>query len=45
MSFEPSHYYYFLSNQEEIYYNNLCPSISQLPSLDLLNEDALVSSQ
>ncbi|RIB06879.1 hypothetical protein C2G38_2216017 [Gigaspora rosea] len=55
MSFEPSHYYYFPANQEEIYFNNLCPNISQslpknesnnsLPSLDSLNEDALVSSQ
>ncbi|RIB24463.1 regulator of chromosome condensation 1/beta-lactamase-inhibitor protein II [Gigaspora rosea] len=34
MSFEPSHYF-FLPNQEEIYY----------PNLDSLNEDALVSSQ
>ncbi|CAG8794799.1 19426_t:CDS:2, partial [Gigaspora rosea] len=41
-------------NQEEIYYNNIYPTISQslptnennsLPSLDFLNEDALVFSQ
>ncbi|CAG8716479.1 755_t:CDS:2 [Racocetra persica] len=46
MSFEPREYP-FLPNQEEIYYNDLYPSLknkySSLPNS--LNEDALVFSQ